>query len=1153
MTILPPALRKLSSVRDVSPFCTAFIARAVLEDWTEDQLAQAIAKSASLDPALGELWEVFFEKAAAPGFLWSGEGLNMGSSAAIKTPTSVGPPEPQPLKLPPPAAPTPPPPPVPQAPEQLPPPSPTPPAKPPVQQPTPAPIAGPPDQGEQLRQQAARGNFDPKAWEAYHRQQIETNPDFHKQYTGTEANASYMHTLKQQLTPEQFQRLQARQVPLPPSAAQHLTGLKDWQQQLREDIEKLKSEQAASNQRASGGNPLKWLDPRGAPAAMMGVHEYRKQVAAKEMQLEGLERTINSTIDMNNPNQMKDLWAREMTDRKWQEANGNAALPYNKGDFYNQALVNRSGEEKIKGLTDMGLGALGMGRATDYRIAPNDVKVNLNVADAIPGMSTLRRVAPIPGVSSLPNMDVTLLHGRNERAQELKQEEFDRQNKMLPAIRNFQLPAVADKQIAPVQQPQQVNQEGRLADYAQQLRGEYGAAAGEDINTAGVIASALPVAGLAAKGIGAGGRALAGRAGMSALRGGAVGAAERGAATGALDAGAGTLGRGAVGETVAGAAGRGSTTAVGEGAAGQVAGAAERAGVTAAGEGVAGAAGEALAGGAAKAPWWQRALSVAKPIAQGPSYAGESALQGALTRYGVGDQTAGRIMAGYRGAAIPWRAASGEGLWANATGNGLMRLPTLGYAAATMGIPSAAAALRGEKVDVPDLTGQALGYPFSIYKTVDQASGGKLHAALGSAINHYTGRTLPRYQTQEGNQSIFGDTADRFRDLGEVGSHVGGLVTSHDPVTLARTENATAALGDMSENAARRLATGAAAAGKMTLPDKDLIEQEAQMKSLQVKMDNQKNLIARAQSSVDNPEMPESRKVIDRQIIEKANRILQETKAEYDSRIVGPPESAGAPNYAGQAGAVAGGGTLGDRELGSASPTAIGPRNDVDTWSAQEGRGKAFARGGLDQDNQVPEASSTLQVHSDRLAKEIEHLKSIPPNQLPPEQQQHLQKMMQTHAELQGANKNIGNYIKQRGLTPDQLASEVKDSNSQLSRDMSEGRIRNDPTVAAEAEKLRLTPPETSQYAKNIWDQLGNYKWLVVGGLGLAAISMLSSLFGGSNDDEEGGHGGSTFMRLAPLLGLGTAAYGLSGGQPSRLLQPKFWGDTWQGAKSLFS
>jgi hypothetical protein len=84
-----------------------------------------------------------------------------------------------------------------------------------------------------------------------------------------------------------------------------------------------------------------------------------------------------------------------------------------------------------------------------------------------------------------------------------------------------------------------------------------------------------------------------------------------------------------------------------------------------------------------------------------------------------------------------------------------------------------------------------------------------------------------------------------------------------------------------------------------------------------------------------------------------------------------------------------------------------------------------------------------------------------------------------------------------------------------------------------------------------VWESLPEWsKGLVLGGLGLSAVGLLASLLGRDSDEDEDDRGrrqgGSALGGLAPLAtigGLGAAAYGLSGGQPGRLVDPTFWSD----------
>lgn len=91
------------------------------------------------------------------------------------------------------------------------------------------------------------------------------------------------------------------------------------------------------------------------------------------------------------------------------------------------------------------------------------------------------------------------------------------------------------------------------------------------------------------------------------------------------------------------------------------------------------------------------------------------------------------------------------------------------------------------------------------------------------------------------------------------------------------------------------------------------------------------------------------------------------------------------------------------------------------------------------------------------------------------------------------------------------------------------------------------------------WDKLDwESKALAIGGLSIAAIFALKSMFGSDDEDEEGG-GGSWLTSALPIVGLGAAAWGAGGGTFSKLPQLSKYqdlGDSVTGAlglKSLFN
>lgn len=114
-------------------------------------------------------------------------------------------------------------------------------------------------------------------------------------------------------------------------------------------------------------------------------------------------------------------------------------------------------------------------------------------------------------------------------------------------------------------------------------------------------------------------------------------------------------------------------------------------------------------------------------------------------------------------------------------------------------------------------------------------------------------------------------------------------------------------------------------------------------------------------------------------------------------------------------------------------------------------------------------------------------------------------------------------------------------------------RFVNDPTVRQEAAKNLTNDPTFQQKFPNmdpekalgvslgIWDRMNDtQKWFLFGGLGIAALGLLTSMFSSDDDDEEGG-GMGLFGPALGLGGLAAAGYGISGGHPSRLLNPSFY------------
>jgi hypothetical protein len=115
-------------------------------------------------------------------------------------------------------------------------------------------------------------------------------------------------------------------------------------------------------------------------------------------------------------------------------------------------------------------------------------------------------------------------------------------------------------------------------------------------------------------------------------------------------------------------------------------------------------------------------------------------------------------------------------------------------------------------------------------------------------------------------------------------------------------------------------------------------------------------------------------------------------------------------------------------------------------------------------------------------------------------------------------------------------------------------RFVNDPTVRQEAAKNLTNDPTFQQKFPNmdpekalgvslgIWDRMNDtQKWFLFGGLGIAALGLLTSMFSSDDDEEDGGGGIGLFGPALGLGGLAAAGYGISGGHPSRLLNPAFY------------
>lgn len=101
----------------------------------------------------------------------------------------------------------------------------------------------------------------------------------------------------------------------------------------------------------------------------------------------------------------------------------------------------------------------------------------------------------------------------------------------------------------------------------------------------------------------------------------------------------------------------------------------------------------------------------------------------------------------------------------------------------------------------------------------------------------------------------------------------------------------------------------------------------------------------------------------------------------------------------------------------------------------------------------------------------------------------------------------------------------------------------NDPTFQKQFPDL--DPEKAMGVSLGIWDRMSDmHKMFLFGGLSVAALSMLTSMFSGDDDDDEKKNGGGGLGMLSPLLGIGglaAAGYGISGGQPRRLIDPSFY------------
>lgn len=572
-----------------------------------------------------------------------------------------------------------------------------------------------------------------------------------------------------------------------------------------------------------------------------------------------------------------------------------------------------------------------------------------------------------------------------------------------------------------------------------------------------------------------------------------------------------------------------------------------------------------------RAPYQAPEVPAAKGLGQrassliNPTYRLENLMNQRLARAGAPNYIAQPISKAVNfGFNYPLRALTGEGATVNALRSGLS-MKTLGYAAPLLAAGPLASHLRDPNKEVSnvELLSAPLAYPISLGKTLNYASGDRLRGAWNQAVpDSWDSWRMPA--AAPGRETIFGDIQSRAHDYATIASHVGAAV--QDPVARAKVLNATESTAHGVKNTLQNIGAGAGDNSGLQVAPPSQRRQEQGVDALQRDIEQQKYLIDKAQASLADPNLPEDRRRIDQKTLDQATaqradreqqladildpardqsiadsmafRPFTQAPASEPASTTQVPTSVPTPTESGGAG-LAAMGPIGAVAAGAPAAAAVAPAGQADGIQSPLTAANA-ATSGAAADPQF------IQGHTARLDKEIAALQtSAAGGKLPPEQEQRLRSLQSAKGALQNGDQGVANYLRERRMTPDQLAQEMNTPGSKTHQEMV-GRLMQDPKVQEELYKGDMTMKEKYGVASSIWDQLGNWKWLVIGGLGLAAISMISSMFGGGGDDEEGGGGSGAFGTLAPLLGLGAAGYGLTGGNPSRLLQGTFWRDTAQ-------
>lgn len=192
------------------------------------------------------------------------------------------------------------------------------------------------------------------------------------------------------------------------------------------------------------------------------------------------------------------------------------------------------------------------------------------------------------------------------------------------------------------------------------------------------------------------------------------------------------------------------------------------------------------------------------------------------------------------------------------------------------------------------------------------------------------------------------------------------------------------------------------------------------------------------------------------------------------------------------------------------------------------------------------------QKHMQQLDSELGRLSnelSVLRDKARPEDVEKYNRLSMVRQDMQSSRQNIKQFLRANpDLKSEEFVAQLNDPTSGLFQ-AATAKAQQDPTF--QQRYGNLPPDQQNKIAGGIIQNLGDWKWLFYGGLALSAIGLLSSLFGGGDDDDEKGGGGMPWGPLLGLGGLAAAGYGITGGQPTKWLDPNFRGKLWGEAKGL--